>query len=951
MTKLWLVALSLFVLVGCTSSSKDYSFFSSLPDGISLVEQVEAVPGKAMIPYKKYRLDNGMTVILSPDDSDPLVHVDVTYHVGSAREVQGNTGFAHFFEHMMFQGSKHVGDQQHFKYITEAGGELNGTTNRDKTHYFETVPANQLEKVLWLESDRMGFLLDAVSQRKFEIQRDTVKNERAQNYDNRPYGLIWEKMGETLYPRSHPYSWQTIGYVEDLDRVDVNDLKSFFLRWYGPNNATLVIGGDIQIDQTLNWVNKYFGSIPKGPEVDDMPKAPAVINETRFVTIEDRIQQPMVVVGWPTEYLGAETQVPLDVLSQVLGSGANSLLYQKLVKTNEAINAGAFQDCGELACTFYLYAMSSSTAPDALHTLYQQLLDIIQEVKSQGVNEERFEEIKGIAQADAIFALESVKGKVSQLAYNDVFFDQPDRLQTNLSLLENVSMSDIDSVLSQFLVDKSHAVLSVVPKGKRDIAVQAVNFIPEERVIQPHKTIALNQLEFRNVEDDFDRSEVPVVGDSLSIKVPELYKHHFSNGITLMGTESLESPSVLFKLKLPAGERYVDEGKEGLAELTASLIGEGSQSRTQEQIQAQLDRLGSSVSISAGHYTTTVTVSALVKNFDQTLAIVDELLFHPRFDPKDLERLKQKMKEGVVYQQQKLTWQASQATRQVLFGDSLFSRISDGTEQSIDSLTLEDVLAFYQQHYTPQGAQIVIVGDVNEGEAISSLDFLGQWQGEYPPLLAPQILPQQSEQKIYVLDHPGATQSIVRFVRTTKPFDATGELYLAQLANFNLAGNFNSRMNQNLREDKGYTYGMDGYLASNREIGIAVFEAPVKAEATGLSIIEMRNEMNHYVQNGLDDDELAFMRLAVGQQDALMYETQDQKADLISGILTYSLHYDYLQQRNEIVATVKKATLNESAKKWFNPNDYQIIVVGDANVVEPQLEKLNLPMVKLEIIR
>ncbi|MDW3144639.1 pitrilysin family protein, partial [Vibrio sp. 2094] len=209
-----------------------------LPKGVTFVESSKAEDGKVKIPYQKYKLDNGLTVILAPEGSDPLVHVDVTYHVGSAREEIGKSGFAHFFEHMMFQGSENVGDQEHFKIITEAGGTLNGTTNRDRTNYFETVPANQLEKMLWLESDRMGFLLDAVSQRKFEIQRSTVKNERAQRYDNRPYGLIWERMSEALYPEGHPYSWQTIGYVEDLDRVDVNDLKAFFLRWYGPNNAT-----------------------------------------------------------------------------------------------------------------------------------------------------------------------------------------------------------------------------------------------------------------------------------------------------------------------------------------------------------------------------------------------------------------------------------------------------------------------------------------------------------------------------------------------------------------------------------------------------------------------------------------------------------------------------------------------------------------------------------------
>lgn len=485
MARLWLIVFSLFTLSACSTNYASLNPFNSLPEGVTLVEQHDAVAGQAAIPYSKYQLDNGMTVILSPDHSDPLVHVDVTYHVGSARETQGYTGFAHFFEHMMFQGSKHVGDQQHFKIITEAGGNLNGTTNRDKTHYYQTVPSNQLEKVLWLESDRMGFLLDAVSQRKFEIQRDTVKNERAQNYDNRPYGLIWEKMAEAIYPRSHPYSWQTIGYVEDLDRVDVNDLKAFFLRWYGPNNATLVIGGDFDVKQTLSLIAKYFGPIPSGPQVPVMDKMPVTLAENRFITLQDRIQQPMVAIGWPTEYLGAESETALNVLAQILGSGNNSLLYQKLVKTNKALSAGAYQDCGELSCTFYLYAMTGSQDPQVLNQLYHELLNSLTELQDMGVDSARLDQIKGMAQADAVFAVESVQGKVDQLAYNQTFYSEPDRLQTELDELSQISAAKVEQVLQRFLLNKNHAVLSVVPKGKPQLAVAKQDFVPDEERLLP----------------------------------------------------------------------------------------------------------------------------------------------------------------------------------------------------------------------------------------------------------------------------------------------------------------------------------------------------------------------------------------------------------------------------------------------------------------------------------
>ncbi len=535
MRKLWFGAFSLIALYGCTSTTAPVSLFSSLPSGVSLVEKVDAQPGKVMIPYSKYRLDNGLTVILSPDHSDPLVHVDVTYHVGSAREVAGKSGFAHFFEHMMFQGSKHVGDQQHFRIITEAGGSLNGTTNRDRTNYYETVPSNQLEKVLWLESDRMGFLLDAVSQRKFEIQRDTVKNERAQNYDNRPYGLIWEKMSEAIYPEGHPYSWQTIGYVQDLDRVDVNDLKAFFLRWYGPNNAVLTIGGDIDVDKTLAWVSKYFGSIPKGPEVDNAPKQPASLPQDRFITLQDRIQQPMVVIGWPTAYRGAEDQASLDALAKVLGSGSNSLLYQNLVKTQKAVDAGAFQDCAELACTFYVYAMAPSGDKAQLKPLYHELMQTLQQFKQSGVDKARLDQINGMAEANAVFALESVQGKVTQLASNQTFYGQPDRIETQLAELRAVSPQSVSQVFNQYLDGQHKVTLSVVPKGQTQLAVQADNFTPPERVVSEYHKISDSDLHYRAVKDNFDRSLMPKVAEAVQAHMPPLYDIYFDNGAETAG--------------------------------------------------------------------------------------------------------------------------------------------------------------------------------------------------------------------------------------------------------------------------------------------------------------------------------------------------------------------------------------------------------------------------------
>jgi zinc protease len=948
MKRVWLGIVAFILLSGCAQTTMP-SFFSGLPEGVTLLEKHTVKPGSVGIAYSKYQLDNGLTVILSPDHSDPLVHVDVTYHVGSAREEVGKSGFAHFFEHMMFQGSEHVGDQQHFRLITEAGGSLNGTTSKDRTNYYETVPANQLEKVLWLESDRMGFLIDAVSQRKFEIQRDTVKNERAQNYDNRPYGLLWEKMGEAMYPEGHPYSWQTIGYVEDLDRVNVNDLKAFFLRWYGPNNATLTIGGDLNTRQTLRWVQKYFGSIPQGPEVNDAAKQPAVLKQDKFVTLEDRIRQPMVMIGWPTTYQGEASEASLDSLASVLSNGKSGLLYQKLVKTEKAIDAGAFHSCYELACNFYVYAMGDSGEKGNLTTIYQDLMQALESLKQQGVPQGKLDQIIGSAEANAVFALQSVSGKVSQLALNQTYYNQPDRIEHDLGQLRAVTPESVMGAYARFIENKPKVTLSVIPRGQTQLAVQPATFTTPERTLPEYIPLADEQITYTKPQDDFDRSAMPEVETSVKGKMPDLYRLHMPNGIEVLGTVSTETPTVLMQLRMPAGSRYVAEGKEGLASLTAAMMMEGTQLRGMEKIEAELDKLGSRINFGSGNYTTTVTISALEKNLQPTLAIVREMLFQPAFNPADFERLKKQTIEGLIYEHQKPVWMASQAARRILFAGTVFEHSGDGTEASVQSLTLDDVQRFYNRNYTPLGAQLLVVGDVSKTEITEALAPFQQWEGKDAPLLSPQLFAPLTTPHIYLVDKPGAPQAIVRMVRLGLPFDATGEQYLTQLANFNLAGNFNSRINQNLREDKGFTYGASGYHVSNKETGMVVFSAQVRSDATLPSIRELQKEMQTFSEQGMTKEELQYMRLAVGQQDALKYETPSKKARLLGNILHYTLDDDYIAQRDKILMTVSKGKLEKVAQDWFNPDDYQIIVVGDAQSLKPQLKKLDIPVVELEI--
>ncbi|KLV04936.1 peptidase M16 [Photobacterium aquae] len=947
----WIVGVALLSLAGC-SLLEPQQESAALPPGVTFVGQLKGDESAVspVIPYSKYTLANGLTVVLHEDKSDPLVHVDMTYHVGSAREELGKSGFAHFFEHMMFQGSKHVGDQEHFRLITEAGGTMNGTTNRDRTNYFETVPANQLEKVLWLEADRMGFLLEAVSQRKFEIQRDTVKNERAQRYENRPYGLVYERIGEALYPRTHPYSWQPIGYVEDLDRVNVNDLKAFFLRWYGPNNATLTIGGDIDIAKTLEWVNKYFGSIPRGPEVDKPAKQPVTLADNRFLTLEDNIQQPMLMMAWPTSYSGAKDEASLDMLARVIGGGKNSLLYQNLVKTGEVVDAGAFHDCAELACTMYVYAIGQSGDKGDLKTLRNKVEGILSGIEQRGISDKEVNELKGMVEANAIFGLQSVSGKVSQLASYETFYGNPGYLTTELGNLRAVTPASMEAAYEQYINGHPNVTLSVVPHGKTSLQAAAPNYAPAERIIPAHSTVSEAALkkQMRETRDDFDRSVMPQPSAPVEAAMPTLYQLELANGIKVLGTEYRETPTVELQLVVPAGRRFEPQGKAGLAQLTASMMAEASQKSTVEELSSRLDMLGSTVNFTAGKYGTVISLTSLKKHLPETLAILQERLFFPAFNQADFDRVKKQALEGIIYEHQRPSWLAGQATREVLFGGTNFSLPPEGTKASLSAITLEDVKAFYNRYYTPNGADLVVVGDISQQSLQRDVGFLANWQGMPTPSYTTPALPTLSQQKVWLVDKPGAPQSVIRLVRQGLPYDATGELYRTQLANFNLGGNFNSRINLNLREDKGYTYGAGGYQSGGREVGLSVYYAQVRADATLPSVKEFLAELGKMSRDGVTDKELAFMRLAVGQKDALSYETPSKKAQLLGQILTYSLPENFVEQRNQIAASISKSTIDKLAAKWFNPQDYQIIVVGDAKSLKPQLETLGLPIEVME---
>ncbi|WP_199612018.1 M16 family metallopeptidase [Flocculibacter collagenilyticus] len=918
-------------------------------EGVTFIEEVKAEAGKTTIPYKKYELENGLTVILHQDTSDPLVHVDITYHVGSAREKIGNSGFAHFFEHMMFQGSDNVADEQHFKIVTEAGGSLNGTTNTDRTNYYQTVPANQLEKVLWLEADRMGFLLDSVTQEKFEVQRETVKNERGQRVDNRPYGRLNERVSMALYPENHPYSWPVIGFMEDLNRVNVNDLKAFFLRWYGPNNATLTIGGDFAEEEALALVKKYFGSIPTGPDVNNADKPLVTLDNDRYISMEDNVHLPLLYMSMPTVYVRHEDEAPLDTLAEILGGGKTSLLYKNLVKNQLAVQASVSHPCAELACTFDLYALPHPASGKSLADIEKVIRDTLVEFESRGVKDDDLNKAKAKMEANFIFGLQSVSGKVSQLAANQTFTGNPNYIEEDIKRYANVTKADIMRVYNTYIKDKHAVIMSVVPKGQLAAVAKKDNFTPPARNIPESEATTAESLQVRTAQDNFDRSKMPIAKANKPVDVPKMWRDELANGITVLGTQSLETPTTSLLFKIPAGHLYETQELRGLSSILAAMLNESTTERSAEDMSKALQLLGSRVSVYASGKYINVSVNALSKNLTQTLMLVNEKLMKPAFLPMDFARVKNNTIEGIKNGKKDAGYLARTAFNQLLQKGALKGLPSSGTEASVANIKVEDVVKFYKTHFKPTNGQLITVSNLNKEELLASLTPFTKWAGKGPELTVTLSEQTQPTKVIYLVNKDNAAQSAIRIGKRSLTKDIAGEYFKAGLMNFALGGAFNSRINLNLREDKGYTYGARSYFTGDQYEGAYIASAEVRADVTDKSLIEFIDEITRYQSEGITDEELAFMRNAINQSDALEYETPRAKLGFLAQILEYDLKPDFVKQRSEIVDTITKEEINALAKKHLNIDSMFMVVVGDAKTLKPKLEALGYKIEPYEI--
>lgn len=911
-----------------------------------LIEEVKKSGTALVISFKRYQLANGLNIIIHEDHSDPIVYVDVTYHVGSAREQQGRSGFAHFFEHMMFQGSKNVADEQHFKIITEAGGTLNGSTNTDRTNYFETVPSNQLEKMLWLEADRMGFLLDSVTQRKFEVQRATVKNERGQRYDNAPYGVVGEKIGEALYPQGHPYSWTTIGYIEDLNRVDVGDLKRFYMRWYGPNNAVLTVAGDVNTNEVLKLAQKYFGGISKGPDVNTQAVSAFKLDANRYVSYEDNVKFPMLNIAYPTIPANTKDDAALDVLAQILSGTQGSPFYKGFIESKKAVSANCYQYSRELAGQFQMVIRANPNTK--LAELEKELKTVLDAWEKKGATDDDILKFRAQFQSNTYNTLSTVRGKGASLASYFTLTKDANNIKKELQRYMSVSKADVMRVYTTYIKNKPAVILSCVPKGKGDLIAAADTWKMYNRNIESESAEYKN-LTYTEAKDDFNRGTMPPATQAVPVAVPDFYTTKIANSIPLIGIFENEIPKVNVLITFKAGHRFESRDKSGLSQLLASMLGQSTHSTSAEEIENRLDRLGASVNFYSGDEDFNISIQSPKQNLKNTLKIVEESLFDPKFDTTEFALEKKKQLDGIAQQQTNAAAIADAIYNKILYGpDHVMSVSANGDVETVSRLNINDVKNYYGR-LTKGIASIAVSGDISQQDIVAELGFLSKLKdGKGPDALFPEV-PQIEKTKVWFVDKKGAAQSEIRIGCMSLPYEATGTYFKNVIMNFSFAGAFNSRTNYLLREIKGWTYGTRAGFNGTKYAGPYTMSGGFKANTTDSTLTEIFKEFQKYSNYGITQEELNFTKNAMAQSDALKYESPLQKLGFIKRVLEYNLPKDYVAKQSEILNTITKEEIDETVRKYLPYRKMIIVVVGDKATNLEKVKNLGFEVTELDV--
>jgi len=880
---------------------------------------------RPLIPCTRHVLANGLEVLLHEDHSEPVVAAYVYYHVGSSREEPGRSGFAHLFEHMLFQGSAHVPDNDHFRRIQEAGGSLNGTTSQDRTNYYEVLPASALELALWLESDRMGFLLPAMTQAKLDNQRDVVMNERRQSYENRPYGLVHETLLGALYPAGHPYSWPTIGSMSDIAAASLGDVERFFRRWYGPNNATLALGGDLDPERTLARVEHWFGSLPPGPPVEKPAPTPARLLETRRVVLEDRVQQPQLTLAWPTVELGHPDEAALDLLADYLSASRSSVLDRALELEEELVTRVSIAHHVQERAGALLLELRPHEGV-TLGRLEQRVEELLAEVARAGVEPARLARLQRRREGELFRALETVAARTSRIAHDHCFHRDPARLELELARRRAVTPEAVRAVLLRHVLERPRVVLSTVPHGAR---ASAAPDVPLQRASGPSEPA---------------RASAPPGACAAPFRSPPVTRFALANGLEVWLDAHARLPLTRLALALPAGRVFDPRARRGLARLCAELLEDGSAALGGAEFVDELDGLGAQLTSTAGAEDLVLRLSVLDECLPRALALLGELLRAPRFAPADLERRRRARLLELDTRADRIRDLAEDALAALVFGhEHPRGAPALGERAGLAALTGEELRAHWRHHARPAGARLCIVGNHTPAALRSLLAPLAEAWGEAGPAPArPQEppLPTRSAPELVLLDKPGAAQSELRLahasVATSHP-----DHYPLQALNALLGGQFSSRLNLNLREDKGYTYGVRSSFEGGRSVGLFQVACAVESRVSAAALSEARRELVGLL-DGVRDDEVEFVRASLSRALVRALESSAARLAWLENQARHGFPPDVLEQRLAWLATMTRTELDALARRHLQPAALVLLAVGDAARIGAELDALGL---------
>lgn len=880
------------------------------------------------IEFDKFKLPNGLTVIVHEDRKIPVVAVNVWYHVGSKDELPGKTGFAHLFEHLMFNGTENYNNEYFAPFQKVGATDMNGTTNNDRTNYFQNVPTTALDLALWMESDRMGHLLGVVDQEKLDEQRGVVQNEKRQG-ENQPYGRVFFQAAKETFPEGHPYSWSVIGSMEDLNAASMDDVQNWFKTYYGPNNAVLSLAGDINLQEAKDLVYKYFADIPPGPSPIKKKKWIAKRSGEKRDIMYDRVPNARIYKVWNTPEIGSKEHPHFELIAALLTGGKNSELYQELVyKRQLATSVTSFYYDRELAGQFWIAADLANGV--SMQELENAIDETLAKFIKKGPNSKNLKNTKTSIRASFIKGLQRIGGfggKSDLLAYSEVYTGDPGRFNDFYADMLSTTKQEIQKTASDWLTDGVY-VLIVAPEDQMSFSQEAIA----------------------------DRSKLPFPESFPKLNLPEIQRAKLSNGIDVVFAERHDVPMINLSLLLGSGHSSDSSDKPGLASFTMSMLTEGTERYDALELSDKLDELGTDLYTSTGLDSSSVTLSALKSNFIESLDLMIEVINKPTFDQVEIDRKKLRWLASIDQSLSTPNGIVSNLISGLMYGkDHPYGKPSsgDGTRQSIQWMTRQDMIGYKESTITAANSTIVVIGDTNLEELLPILESkFGNWKREANKTkpLNYEVSNQSSARKIYLFDKPGAIQSLI-VAGQLLPANGTDDEIDIDLMNRVIGGSFTSRLNMNLREDKSWSYGVRARLSSRKGPRPMLVYAPVQSDRTVDSIKEIQREYSEYLSSRpASNEELDPIKQQIILGLNGQFETFGSLLSGVSGIVTFDRGDDYLNAVPQKYNAVTLDQVNAAAQKYLDPETWTWFIVGDLSIIEDDIRNLGLGEVEIIVL-